>query len=176
MKDTSKLLLTVAVGAIMLGLGLSQHISPAMNQASGPDWRERYRAAYSDTSMQYVDAGPIDLTPSLSWPGGPFGRQAMMQAPLDHGSDYGAEYYSATELAMAGDGTEDFASDPPYEPAPPARPVQQAVQAAAATAEMLDRTADDRPGDLSSSANRIVSPNNFGSAGTLPAIGAPTPL
>lgn len=177
MNDTSKLLLTVVIGGTLLGAGLSRYASPTMNQAPGSDWRERYRAAYSDTSMQYVDAGPIDLTPSLTWPGGPFGLHAMSQAPLDYGPDYGARY--AADLALmsndTGDGTEDLVTDPASEPETPAPPVQQALQAAVVAAETLDHPSGE-PANSAPSVNRMVSPNSLGSANTLPSIGTPTPL
>lgn len=171
MNNTSKVLLTVAIGGTLLGAGLSRYASPTMNQASGSDWRELYRAAYSDTSMQLVDAGPIDLTPS-PWPGAPFGLHAMNQAPVDYG-DYGAEY--AADLAPMNDGTYDLVTDPAAELETPAPPVQQALQAAVVAAEALDHPSDE-PASSAPGVNRMVSPNSLGSANTLPSIGAPTPL
>lgn len=173
MNDPSKLLLTVAIGGTLLGAGLSRYASPTMNQAPGSDWRERYRAAYPDTSMQYVDAGPIDLTPSLAWPGGPFGPHAMSQAPVDYGPDYRAEY--AADLAPMGDGTEDLVTDPASEPETPVPPIQQALQGGVVTAETLDHRSGE-PANSTPSINRMVSPNSLGSANTLPSIGTTTPL
>lgn len=81
MNDTSKLLLTVTLGGIVLGTALSRNVSTSMNAAPDAEWRERYRASYSDTSMQFVDLGPVDLGPSTPWPGARFAMG--VESPYD---------------------------------------------------------------------------------------------
>lgn len=88
MKQSSKLLLAVMTGGIVLGAGLARYASPTMNFAPSSDWRERYRTPYSDQSMQFVDTGPIDLSPALP----PFGANAS----LLYARPYEA-YYSSDE-------------------------------------------------------------------------------
>lgn len=163
--DTSKLLLTVAVGGMLLGAGLSRYASPTMNQASAADWRERYRPSYSETSMQYVDAGPVDLTPSLAWPGAPFGlHQPMMQMPADFGPYYGTGY-TDTRISMPED-DEDSARYPSYETETSAPPVEQALQAAIVAATTLDQATGERSLDSAPHSNPMALPDGSGSVGT----------
>lgn len=139
MNDTSKLLLTVVIGGTILGAGLSRHVSTLMNPGPESDWRDRYRSSYSDSAVQFVDAGPIDLSPALPWPGGPFGPYAAMaQAPIDYGPEYGAGY-RIDDYTIPRDAAEELAAS--YDAQPPA-PVADAVHEAATTATVLQQAAD----------------------------------
>lgn len=102
MIDTSKLLLSVVVGGIVLGAGLSHYASPHMNAAPEAEWRERYRPSYDDASMHYVDAGPVDASPLLPWPGATGARYQPAVFPEDYASveeDYASVEHADTEFA-----------------------------------------------------------------------------
>lgn len=136
MNDTSKLLLTVVIGGIMLGAGLSRHISTTMIAGPDDDWRDRYRSSYSDTSMRFIDAGPVDLNPSLPWPGGASQDAAVLSG--NYAPDLAADHVEADfaePYAEAGENVADTAD------ARPMPTVEEAGDRAAAIAGHL-RTSD----------------------------------
>lgn len=135
MQHSFKLVLTVVCGGVLFGAALSKMSDPAMQFANQPDWRDRYHTTYSDTAMQFVDVGPIDLSPPLPWTG---------LRPAFRDADFYGPYYRSDE-------TPDL--DPLYDigelspsavssvlPAP-SETVQEAVDEAAATADRLDAAA-----------------------------------
>lgn len=73
MQDTSKLMLTIVAGGVLMGAWLGQLASPVMQFAPEPEWRtrltERFEANFSASPLQFVDAGPQDLNPFGWTPG-----------------------------------------------------------------------------------------------------------
>jgi hypothetical protein len=81
LQDSSKLIVTILGGGLLLGATLGHMASPAMQFSAHPDWRERYRADYSAAPDLFVEAGPQDLTPLVSPPGRGWGAEAIYQDP-----------------------------------------------------------------------------------------------
>lgn len=159
MNETTKLLLTVAIGGTVLGAGLSGYVPTIMKPGPEADWRDHYRPAYSDSSMQYVDAGPIDLSPTMTWPGAPGYQQTMFQEPLDqrayHDANYGYDTSLGTSPAMTqfedAEPAIDLAAPVDTQPASRGPTVQRASEeattAAATLREAPAETADTAPFD-----------------------------
>lgn len=63
-----KLMLALASGGVLLGLGLAKFAEPAMTFADASD-RPRHSAPdYSSAAMQFVESGPQDLSPAAMLP------------------------------------------------------------------------------------------------------------
>lgn len=156
MNDTSKLLMTVAIGGVLLGAGLSGHVPTMMKPGPEADWRERYRVSYSDHSMQYTDSGPIDLSPALAWPGAsPTLQPAMFQEPLYQNPHYYGDGYDPVEVAPPRNDT----AQPDADPASSTLS-EDALQEAVAAADALKQGSSESSESPISRGNRRASPNS----------------
>jgi hypothetical protein len=147
LQNSSKLTLTILGGGLLLGATLGHMASPAMQFASHPDWRDRYRADYSATPDAFVDQGPQDLTPFMAAPGQGLWAEATYQdPPLELGAlDLGSDPVAAPDLdldvppaSVLGDG-----------------PSEQTITDAVAVAAALGKSAAQEPAD-----NSPTSPNS----------------
>jgi hypothetical protein len=160
--DTSKLLLTVVIGGTILGLGLSRTISPTMNLPSTADWRDRYRSSYSDASMQFVDAGPIDSTPAWGWPGARFGLYHAPDPvqpvdPRQYQTEYEAAEYETADYAVL----PDVADDPIIaRSAPPASPFATAAKLPPETLPAGQEAGSEPVASASPAASGITAPDS----------------
>ncbi|MEO5587500.1 MAG: hypothetical protein ABIQ81_07390 [Novosphingobium sp.] len=124
-----KLMLTIVTGGILLGTLVGQMAHPVMKFADGHESRSHREAQFSSSPMQFVDAGPQDLSP----PGwyGPVYAQPAVFAP---------QYAAIPEYSLPPESDRYLAEDDPEPYVAPE--VDQASAEAAATARVL---IDSRP-------------------------------
>ena len=112
MQDTSKLMLTVVAGGVLMGAALSRMASPAMQFAAQPDWRQRYHADFSATPWQFSASLPEDLNP-LGWTAGAMGvAQPAVEAsrPVTYEDAYADEPAIDNAVYQAGEDAADTAT------------------------------------------------------------------
>lgn len=137
MQQTSKLFLAILGGGVLLGGVLGKMSAPAMQFAAPPDWRDRYRTTYSDTSMQFVDAGPVDLAPPFVWAG--------MRSGLGDQPYYGPYYQAGENFSDFGTTERDTdlqATAPTLGSEPPATAIEDAAGQAVVAAARLEAMPD----------------------------------
>lgn len=66
--NSTKPILAIVSGGVLLGAALGNMAYPQMKFAEGADWRARLAPRYSTASTQFVDAGPQDLSPTWHGP------------------------------------------------------------------------------------------------------------
>jgi hypothetical protein len=64
-----KLIVPIIAGGILLGAGMARYANPVMKFAERPTWLSATGSGYSTATMQFVDAGPEDLSPAWPAPG-----------------------------------------------------------------------------------------------------------
>lgn len=109
MQDTSKLMLTIVAGGVLLGLWVGQLSSPVMQFAAQPEWRDRLQPSFSSTPLQFANAGPEDLRPFGPAPGivpAAYAREVTTTLPISprpvrHGAPIAKELASEPALLVS---------------------------------------------------------------------------